>query len=86
MSDQCKHCMMRGKYAKCLETPCSHHEDWISIKCIERIKQLEQWLKWIAAHSTFECEVDTEYYLNMPPEEGAKHALNGENIERFKEK
>ena len=29
MSDQCKHCTVRGNIEKCLETNCSQHESWM---------------------------------------------------------
>ena len=41
MSDHCKHCPVRGKYAECRETPCYRHESWIDTVQIERIKNLE---------------------------------------------
>ena len=41
MSDQCKSCVVRGYYDQCLETPCFHHENWINLERIKRIKNLE---------------------------------------------
>ena len=37
MSDQCINCTARGDYAKCVNTPCSHHESWIDKKRISLI-------------------------------------------------
>ena len=42
MSDQCKHCQVRGDYNKCMSTECFHHENWINKKRIERIKKLKE--------------------------------------------
>ena len=59
-------------------------------KAIKRVEELEAditrltaWLEWIAAHSGItECDVpeDNFPYLNMPPNEGAGAALDGQNI------
>jgi hypothetical protein len=40
MSDQCKNCIVRGDYQKCLKTPCFRHESWIDKKRIEIISDL----------------------------------------------
>ena len=40
MPDQCKYCIVRGDYKKCLKTPCSKHESWIDIERMDRIKQM----------------------------------------------
>lgn len=59
-------------------------------KAIKRVEQLEAevkrltvWLEWIAAHSVTECGMpgDEFPYLNMPPNEGASAALNGDSLE-----
>lgn len=42
MSDQCKHCTIRGDYNKCITTECFHHESWIDLQRIKKIKELEQ--------------------------------------------
>ena len=44
MSDQCKHCQIRGDYAKCIKTECFHHENWINIQRINKIAELEKLL------------------------------------------
>jgi hypothetical protein len=82
MSDQCKHCIVRGDYDECLKTPCCRHESWIDTVRIERIKNLEAWLEWIAAHYVLETEIPGDEYpcINMPPEEGATAALRGRKI------
>lgn len=32
MSDQCKHCTVRGNLTECKKTPCGHHENWYAIE------------------------------------------------------
>lgn len=41
MTDQCKHCELRGDIEKCLAADCFQHENWYAIKQQERIKELE---------------------------------------------
>jgi predicted RNase H-like nuclease (RuvC/YqgF family) len=41
MTDQCKHCSLRGDLKTCKETECSHHENWYAIKQQELINKLE---------------------------------------------
>ena len=41
MSDQCKHCTIRGDYEKCIKTKCHHHENWIAKKRQEIINDWE---------------------------------------------
>jgi len=41
MSDQCKYCVCYQNYDECIKTPCFHHEDWIDVERIKRIKELE---------------------------------------------
>ena len=61
-------------------------EGEIAFKRMEQFKaeveRLTAWLEWIAAHSVTECGMpgDEFPYLNMPPNEGASAALNGESI------
>lgn len=45
MPDQCQHCTVRGDYEKCIETPCFHHENWINLQRIDRIRELETKVK-----------------------------------------
>lgn len=42
MSDQCKHCTVRGDINACLSTECFHHENWYAVKQQERIDELQQ--------------------------------------------
>ena len=85
MSDQCKHCTVRGDIDKCMITTCSQHESWIAIVRMEHIKNLETWLEWIAAHSVTETEIPDDHhpYINMPPNEGADAALRGQKITEY---
>ena len=39
MSDQCRHCTMRGDIEGCEEAECSHHGNWYAV---EKNKQLDQ--------------------------------------------
>lgn len=39
MTDQCKHCTLRGDITACKATPCYKHEDWYAV---EQQKQLDQ--------------------------------------------
>ena len=48
MTDQCKHCIVRGDYKKCLETPCSKHESWIDIERMDRMKKMRGFIQDIA--------------------------------------
>ena len=41
MSDQCKHCVVRGDYNSCIKQDCWHHKGWINKTRIGRIKELE---------------------------------------------
>jgi len=34
MSDQCKHCQLRGDINKCLAADCSKHEDWFAVQIL----------------------------------------------------
>ena len=46
MTDQCKHCELRGNYNECIKTECFHHENWINKQRIHRIRELEnQWIE-----------------------------------------
>ena len=42
MTDYCQHCTSKGDYALCSETPCHHHEGWVDLVRIGRIKALEE--------------------------------------------
>jgi hypothetical protein len=37
MTDQCKHCTVRGDIKNCLQTQCFHHENWIAEQHRERL-------------------------------------------------
>ena len=48
MSDQCKHCTVRGDWDKCQSTECFHHENWAWLqlkdqrdKLQDRVQELE---------------------------------------------
>lgn len=40
MSDQCRHCTLRGKIAECLAVECFHHENWYAKEQQKRIDDL----------------------------------------------
>lgn len=42
MTDQCKHCTLRGDIDKCLQAECRHHENWISEQHRKRYSSLMQ--------------------------------------------
>ena len=41
MSDQCKHCTVRGDIKDCLSTECFQHENWYAVKQQEHINELQ---------------------------------------------
>jgi hypothetical protein len=45
MTDQCKHCTLRGNLRKCLEVTCPKHTDWIVAVLQERVRDLEDLLR-----------------------------------------
>ena len=54
-------------------------------KAIEKARMLTEWLEWIAAHSVLDTDIPGEGFpcLNMPPNEGATHALAGRGISEY---
>ena len=83
MADQCGNCTLKGNLKGCKEAPCGVRGNWYAEEQQREIDRLTVWLEWIAAHSGItECDVpDDEFpYLNMPPNEGASAALNGESL------
>ena len=54
-------------------------------KAIEKARMLTEWLEWIAAHSVLDTDIPGEGfpYLNMPPNEGAAHAIDGRAISEY---
>jgi len=42
MSDQCKNCIVRGDYEKCIATECFKHESWIDMERIAMIENLQK--------------------------------------------
>jgi len=40
MTDQCKHCALRGDINKCLTADCGHHENWYAIEQQKEIDNL----------------------------------------------
>lgn len=80
----CINCTLQGKFTECKKEICGVHTTWYAIKQRMEIERLTAWIEWIAAHSGItECDVpgDEFPYLNMPPNEGASAALNGETLE-----
>ena len=41
MTDQCMHCIFKGKIDECRAAECSQHENWYSVKQQESIDDLE---------------------------------------------
>ena len=60
-------------------------DEWTMDRFIKRAENIEQWLEWIAAHSILDAEIDYNDapIINMPPNEGARHALNDDNIDYY---
>ena len=51
MSDQCKHCTMRGDITECLATECFQHESWYAIQqqatiatLTEQVRAQDKWI------------------------------------------
>jgi len=42
MTDQCKHCTLRGDIKKCKATECFNHENWYAVQQQSEIDQLKQ--------------------------------------------
>ncbi len=64
----------------------AEHDDLsIGNEAADRIIELEEWLDWIADHSTYECDAPETPCLNMSPEEGACLALRGNSVEDYTE-
>ena len=42
MTDQCKHCTLRGDIKMCKATECFHHENWYAVQQKSEIDQLKQ--------------------------------------------
>lgn len=47
MTDYCSKCYCKGNYKRCSETPCHHHESWVGMVRVGRIKNLEKKLESI---------------------------------------
>ena len=45
MSDQCRHCTLRGDIKKCKSTECFHHENWYAKEQQKLINELQEGLK-----------------------------------------
>jgi len=41
MSDQCKHCTLRGDIEACRAAECSHHENWYAVQQQQEIERLK---------------------------------------------
>ena len=41
MSDQCKHCTVRGDWDKCQSTECFHHENWAWLQLKDQRDKLQ---------------------------------------------
>ena len=42
MTDQCKHCTVRGNIEMCLQTECFHHQNWIAEQHRKRYAELKE--------------------------------------------
>lgn len=42
MTDQCKHCTLRGDIKKCKAAECFHHENWYAVQQQSEIDMLKQ--------------------------------------------
>ena len=42
MTDQCKHCILRGDIEICKATECFHHKNWYAVQQQSEIDQLKQ--------------------------------------------
>ena len=67
MSDQCKHCTVRGNYEKCLATICNGHESWIDIERIRRIAEMQGFIQDIADGGGFIGAAAKEFIKDMKP-------------------
>ena len=65
MSDQCKHCLVKGDYPRCNGTKCSHHEGWINRTRIARIDALEETLQIIAELPSDRVDEGANYASNI---------------------
>ena len=63
MSDQCKHCLVRGKIKACKETPCSHHENWYAVEQQKKIDALTGALQH--AQSDINWMINERTFLNQ---------------------
>jgi hypothetical protein len=61
MSDQCKHCVKRGKYEECIKNECDQMETWI-IQHLLLLVDIEH-RRRVAAEELY--ELHTEYYLKI---------------------
>lgn len=72
MIDQCKNCLVRGEYTRCLEARCMHRETWIHKTLLARIVQLEEVLQIIANLPDVRSDECCNYASNalaiLPPE------------------
>lgn len=66
MSDQCKFCLVRGDIDKCLQTDCSHHENWISEQHRLRLDQCQANLELVMdVNKQLRNRIQTQYRENM---------------------
>jgi len=63
MSDQCKHCTVRGDLQTCSNTVCGHHDSWCNQALMSLIAKLEGELS------------DTCKYMESIGEENSESAL-----------
>ena len=71
MTDQCKHCTVRGDIVACQAIECHKHEDWYAVTLNARIASLEaklkesdlKWIKVIDKLTTAAKEVCTDEQL-----------------------
>ena len=66
MSDQCRHCTVRGDLAACEATPCGHHDNWYAVALHDEIARLETEAKVMRRALENQCR-NTECPLeNLP--------------------
>ncbi len=58
MTDQCKHCTVRGDLKKCLSTDCHHHENWYAKEQQKKIDDLQDFAIWLTGCGYDFCQHD----------------------------
>ena len=74
MTDQCKHCILRGNLKECLQQDCSKHEDWVNTELLNIIEENNRVLA-IVDKIVYACDSDVEKgYVNELKDEWGKNA------------